>query len=107
MSMCVLGMAEEFRREGIAVNALWPRTIIATAALQIIPDRDPLRGRTPDIVGEAAWQILVRDSRNTTGNFFIDTEVLAEAGITDWERYAVAPGTPLKADIFMDPVECS
>jgi citronellol/citronellal dehydrogenase len=104
MSMCVLGMAEEFRGERIAVNALWPRTIIATAALQIIPDRDPLRGRTPDIVGEAAWQILVRDSRNTTGNFFIDAEVLAEAGITDLARYAVSPGTPLKADIFMDPV---
>jgi citronellol/citronellal dehydrogenase len=106
MSMCVLGMAEEFRREGIAVNALWPRTIIATAAMQILPDRDPLRGRTPEIVGEAAWQILVRDSRNTTGNFFIDTEVLAEAGITDLARYAVSPGTSLKADIFMDPVDC-
>lgn len=106
MSMCVMGMAEEFRGDGIAVNALWPRTIIATAALQIIPDRDPLRGRTPDIVGEAAWRILVRDSRKTTGNFFIDAEVLADEGITDLTRYAVAPGTPLKADIFMDPVEC-
>ena len=61
MSMCVLGMAEEFRRHGIAVNALWPRTIIATAALQIIPGAEPERGRTPDIMGDAAWQILTQE----------------------------------------------
>src|SRR5271165_1565022 len=68
MSMCVLGMAEEFRRQGIAVNALWPRTIIATAALQIIPGAEPERGRTPEIMADAAWQILTQSSRETTGN---------------------------------------
>ena len=102
MSMCVLGMAEEFRGAGIAVNALWPRTIIATAALQIIPFAEPERGRKPEIVADAAWHILTRDSRTTTGNFFIDDEVLAAAGITDLSGYAVTPGEPLRPDIFLD-----
>jgi len=102
MSMCVLGMAEEFRGKGIAINALWPRTIIATAALQIIPGADPGRGRKPEIVADAAWHILTRDSRVTTGNFFIDEDVLAAEGITDLSGYAVTPGTPLKSDIFLD-----
>ena len=102
MSMCVLGMAEEFKRQGIAVNALWPRTIIATAALQIIPGAEPERGRTPDIMGDAAWQILTRDSRTTTGNFFIDEVVLAGAGVTDFSHYAVSPDKPLRGDFFLD-----
>lgn len=102
MSLCVLGMAEEFRRQGVAVNALWPRTIIATAALQVIPGAEPQRGRTAEIVADAAWHILTRDSRNTTGNFFLDEEVLAAAGVTDFSRYSVSPGTPLKNDIFVD-----
>ena len=102
MSMCVLGMAEEFRGHGIGVNALWPRTIIATAALQVIPGAEAERGRTPEIVADAAWQILTRDSRSTTGNFFIDDEVLAAAGVTDLSRYAVSPGTALRADLFVD-----
>ncbi len=101
MSMCVLGMAEEFREAGIAVNALWPRTIIATAALQVIPGAEPERGRTPEIVADAAWHILARSSRSTTGNFFIDDEVLAAAGITDLSRYAVAKGQPLRSDLFI------
>jgi citronellol/citronellal dehydrogenase len=101
MSMCVLGMAEEFREVGIAVNALWPRTIIATAALQVIPGAEPERGRTPEIVADAAWHILTRSSRSTTGNFFIDDEVLAAAGITDLSRYAVAKGQPLRPDLFI------
>jgi citronellol/citronellal dehydrogenase len=101
MSMCVLGMAEEFREVGIAVNALWPRTIIATAALQVIPGADSERGRTPEIVADAAWHILTRNSRSTTGNFFIDDEVLAAAGITDLSRYAVAKGQPLRSDLFI------
>ena len=101
MSMCVLGMAEEFREVGIAVNALWPRTIIATAALQVIPGTEPERGRTPEIVADAAWHILARSSRSTTGNFFIDDEVLAAAGITDLSRYAVAKGQPLRSDLFI------
>jgi len=102
MSMCVLGMAEEFRADGIAVNALWPRTIIATAALQVIPGAEPERGRTPEIAADAAWHILTRDSRSATGNFFIDDEVLAAAGVMDLSRYAVSPGTALRADLFLD-----
>jgi citronellol/citronellal dehydrogenase len=102
MSMCVLGMAEEFRNAGIAVNALWPRSIIATAALQVIPGAEAECGRTPEIVADAAWHILTRDSRTTTGNFFIDDEVLAAAGIADLSRYAVAEGKPLKLDLFID-----
>ena len=69
MSMCVLGMAEEFRSQGIAVNALWPRTIIATVALQVIPGAEPERGRTPEIMADAAWQILTRDSRTHDRQF--------------------------------------
>ena len=102
MSMCVLGMAEEFRRQGIAVNALWPRTIISTAALQIIPGAEPERGRTPEIMADAAWQILTRDSRTTTGNFFIEDDVLAGAGVTDFSHYAVSPDKPLRGDFFLD-----
>ncbi|HUK88034.1 MAG TPA: NAD(P)-dependent oxidoreductase [Terriglobales bacterium] len=102
MSLCVLGMAEEFRAQGIAVNALWPRTTIATAALQIIPGAEPERARIPEIVADAAWHILTRPSRSSTGNFFLDDEVLAQAGITDLSRYAVKPGAPLRPDIFID-----
>ncbi len=102
MSMCVLGMAEEFRSQGIAVNALWPRTIIATVALQVIPGAEPERGRTPEIMADAAWQILTRDSRTTTGNFFIDEDVLTTAGVTDFSRYAFSPGQPLRRDLFLD-----
>jgi len=102
MSLCVLGMAEEFRAAGIAVNALWPRTIISTAALQVIPGAEPERGRKPGIVADAAWHILTRDSRTTTGNFFIDEEVLAAAGVTDLSGYAVTPGAELRTDIFLD-----
>jgi citronellol/citronellal dehydrogenase len=104
MSICVLGMAEEFRSAGIAVNALWPRTIIATAALQVIPGAEAERGRTPEIVADASWQILNSDSRSTTGNFFIDDEVLAVSGVTDLSRYAVSPGKKLRADLFVDPL---
>jgi citronellol/citronellal dehydrogenase len=95
-------MADEFREQGIAVNALWPRTIIATAALGIIRGADPERARTPAIMGDAAWQILTRDSRTTTGNFFIDEQVLKDAGVTDFSRYAVAPGAGLRTDLFVD-----
>jgi citronellol/citronellal dehydrogenase len=102
MSMCVLGMAEEFRPLGIGVNALWPRTIIATAALQVIPGAHAERGRTPEIVADAAQYILTRDSRATTGNFFIDEEVLAQAGVSDLSGYAVTPGEPLQKDLFLD-----
>ncbi|HLY17662.1 MAG TPA: hypothetical protein VKR61_10590, partial [Bryobacteraceae bacterium] len=77
-------------------------TIIATAALQIIPGAEPERGRTPEIMADAAWQILTQDSRAATGNFFIDEDVLAAAGVTDFSRYAVSPGKPLRGDFFLD-----
>jgi citronellol/citronellal dehydrogenase len=102
MSLCVLGWAEEFRADGIAANALWPRTLISTAALQMIPGVGLENGRRPEIVADAAHAILVRDSRACTGNFFIDDEVLAEEGITDLDRYAHTPGARLLPDIFVD-----
>jgi citronellol/citronellal dehydrogenase len=102
MSLCVLGLSAEFAGDGIAVNALWPRTLISTAALAMIPGVNPDMGRKPEILADAAHAILTRDSRNCTGNFFIDDEVLAEAGITDLDAYAVKPGTPLLPDLFLD-----
>jgi len=103
MSLCVLGMADEFRDDGIAVNALWPRTVIATAALAMIPGaREQLdRTRRPEIMADAAHAILTRDARATTGNFFIDDEVLRESGVTDFDVYAVKPGMPLLPDLFL------
>jgi len=103
MSMCVLGMAEEFRGEGIAVNALWPRTVIATAAIAMLGGMvAPENCRRPRIVADAAHAILVRDSRRCTGNFFLDDEVLAEEGVRDFSRYAVSPGAPLLPDLFLE-----
>jgi citronellol/citronellal dehydrogenase len=103
MSMCVLGMAEEFRPEGIGVNALWPRTVISTAALQVIPMANPKLGRTPEIMADAAYAILTRNARECTGNFFIDDEVLASAGVKDLDRYAVTPGNrDFLPDFFVD-----
>jgi citronellol/citronellal dehydrogenase len=102
MSMCVLGMAEEFRSAGIAVNALWPKTIIATAALQMLPGIDPARGRKPEIMADAAHWILTQPARACSGNFFIDEEVLRKAGVTDLRRYAVDPSKDLLLDLFLD-----
>jgi len=103
MSMCVLGMAEEFKADGIAVNALWPRTAIATAALKMIDAADPTLGRTPDIMSDAAHVILTRDAKRTTGNFFIDDEVLRSVGVTDFDKYSVTPGNKnLLPDFFVD-----
>lgn len=103
MSMCVLGMSEEFRRDGIAVNALWPRTAIDTAALAMIPGIDTAACRKPEILADAAYEILNRSSVECTGNFFVDDEVLASAGITDLERYSVVPGTKdFLLDFFLD-----
>ena len=103
MSMCVLGMAEEFKRDGIAVNALWPRTAIDTAALQMIPGVDTDFCRKPEILSDTAYIILNRDSKATTGNFFVDDEVLASEGITDLEKYSVKPGTTeFLLDFFLD-----
>ena len=103
MSMCVLGMSEEFKRDGIAVNALWPRTAIDTAALQMIPGVDTDFCRTPAILSDTAYIILNRDAKTTTGNFFVDDEVLASEGITDLEKYSVKPGTTdFLLDFFLD-----
>lgn len=104
MSMCVLGMAEEFRERGVAVNALWPKTAIATAAVQnLLGGADAIRGcRTPEIVADAAHAILTRPARDCTGNFFIDEAVLRDAGVDDFYRYAVEPGALLLPDFFLD-----
>jgi len=103
MSMCVLGMAEEFRADGIAVNALWPRTVIKTAALAMIPGVDTRMCRTPEILADAAYAILVSDARRHTGHFYLDEEVLAAAGVTDLGRYAVLKGNnKFLPDLFLD-----
>ena len=103
MSMCVLGMSEEFKRDGIAVNALWPRTAIDTAALQMIPGVDTAACRTPEILADTAYIILNRNSKECTGNFFVDDEVLASEGVTDLEKYSVVPGTKdFLLDFFLD-----
>jgi citronellol/citronellal dehydrogenase len=103
MSMCVLGMAEELRAQGVAVNALWPRTAIATAALAMLGGGiRPEHCRRPEIVADAAHAILVRPSRACSGNFFLDENVLRGEGIHDFSSYAVAPGNPLYPDFFVD-----
>jgi citronellol/citronellal dehydrogenase len=103
MSECTLGHAAEFKRHGIAVNSLWPRTAIATAALQMIPSIDTNKCRQPEILSDAAHIILTSDAKTTSGNFFIDDTLLAQHGVTDFDRYAVVPGTrDLIADFFVD-----
>jgi len=103
MSMCVLGMAEEFRAQGVAVNALWPKTVIATAAVQNLLGGDEIvaRSRTPKIVADAAHAILTSNSKDCTGNFFVDEDLLREHGVTDFEKYAVTPGAELYPDFFL------
>jgi citronellol/citronellal dehydrogenase len=103
MSMCTLGMAEEFRADGIAVNSLWPRTTIATAAIEVnFPKAILDASRKPAIMADAAHAILNRDSRKATGNFYIDETVLREEGVTDFSRYAVTPGAKLYTDLFLE-----
>ena len=96
MSMCVLGMAEEFKSQGVAVNALWPRTVIATAAVQNLLGGDEVirRCRTPEIMADAAYEILTRNSRECSGNFFVDEDLLRKTGYgdADFAKYAVTPG---------------
>ena len=101
MSFVTLGLAGEFASRGIAINALWPRTIIATDALNMIPGIDPARCRKPAIVADAAHAVLVRPARERTGAFLIDEDVLREAGVRDFEGYAVEPGQPLLPDLFL------
>ncbi len=103
MSECTLGHAGEFRKYGIGVNSLWPRTAIATAALQMIPGVDLGKCRTPQILADAAYLVLTSDARATTGNFFIDDALLAQHGVSDFDQYSVTPGTKdFIPDFFVD-----
>lgn len=104
MSMIMMGLAEELKPHRIAANALWPRTTIATAAVQNLLGGDYLmqRSRKPEIVADAALAIVTRPSNECTGNFFIDEEVLQQEGITDFAAYAVDPAMPLQPDLFVD-----
>jgi citronellol/citronellal dehydrogenase len=101
MSLLALGMAEEFRAAGVAVNALWPRTIIATAALKAI-HLSTAGARKPEIVADAAYRLLCSPSRTTTGNFFIDEDVLRSAGVTNFDAYAVSAGVAPQIDLFVE-----
>ena len=103
MSMCTLGMEEEFRAQGIAVNSLWPRTTIATAAIAVnFPEAILKASRKPAIMADAAYAIFNRDSRAASGNFYIDETVLREAGVTDFEPYSITPGAKLYTDLFLE-----
>ena len=104
MSLCVLGMAEEFQEHGVAVNGLWPRTAIATAAVRnLLGGEEAVRQcRKPEIMADAAHAILIRKARQCTGNFFIDDDVLAAEGVKDFDQYAVSAGAELLPDFFID-----
>ena len=103
MSMVVMGLAAELAEQGVAVNALWPKTVIHTAALAMLGGQVPSEQcRTPEIMADATCHILKRSSKTVSGNFFIDEEVLREAGIVDFDQYAVAAGQPLFPDLFLD-----
>ncbi len=103
MSLCVLGMAEEFRERGVAVNALWPETVIATAAVRNLLGGEAMirQGRKPEIMADAAHVILTRNSRECTGNFFVDSQLLRETGVTNFDKYAVVPGEKPIQDFFL------
>ncbi|MEM7372162.1 MAG: NAD(P)-dependent oxidoreductase [Bacteroidota bacterium] len=103
MSLCVLGMAGEFRKKDVAVNALWPKTAIATAAIKNFPGGEQMwqRSRKPSIMADAAAEILKRDSKTCTGNFFVDEEVLLESGVQDFTDYAINPAMDLAPDFFL------
>ncbi|GJD93241.1 SDR family oxidoreductase [Methylobacterium iners] len=103
MSLCVLGLAGELRKKGIAVNALWPRTTIATAAVQNLLGGEALMqaSRTPEIIADAAHALFLKPSREITGRFLIDDTFLAEQGVTDFTQYRVTPGIPLAPDFFV------
>ena len=103
MSLCVLGMAAEFKDRGVAVNALWPKTAIATSAIDMLGGQAGMdQCRKPDIMADAAHAILTRASRSCTGQFFIDEDVLRAEGVKDFDPYAVKPGTELLPDFFLD-----
>ena len=102
MSMCVIGMSEEFKKDGLAVNALWPKTIIDTAALRLVPGIDSEASRDPNIMADAAYSILTKDSKTCSGNFFLDEEVLRSDGVTDFSDYMVNPNKTPTPDLFLD-----
>ncbi|KAB7770716.1 SDR family oxidoreductase [Xanthomonas maliensis] len=102
MSLVTLGLAAEFGPQGVAVNALWPRTVIATAAINMLPGVDAARCRRPEIVADAAHALLTRPAAGFHGQFLLDEDVLAQQGITDLQRYAVDPSQPLLPDLFLD-----
>lgn len=102
MSLVTLGLAGELHQQRIAINALWPRTVIATDAINMIPGVERRNCRNPEIVADAAHAILTRDVAGFSGRFLIDEEVLAEAGVTDLSAYAVEPGQPLLPDLFLE-----
>ena len=108
MSLCVLGMAEEFKEDGVAVNALWPRTAVATAAIKNALGGDSIMNisRSPEIMADAAYVILTKDSKEFTGNFCIDDNLLADNGVTDFSQYAEVPFSELAPDFFVpDDIE--
>ena len=103
MSMCTLGMAEEFKSDGIAVNSLWPKTLIATAAIsENFSKLIYHASRKPAIVADAAYEIVTSDSRQVTGNFFVDEILLKERGVTNFKQYAMHSFVPLYPDIFLE-----
>ena len=107
MSLCTLGMAEEFREDGIAFNSLWPRTLVATAAVRNLLGGEAAmsRSRKPEIMADSAHAILTRPSRETTGNFFLAEDVLLEEGVSDFDAYAAAPGAEPQVDLYVDEVD--
>jgi citronellol/citronellal dehydrogenase len=109
MSLCALGFAEEFREDGIASNALWPRTLVATAAVQNLLGGDAAmeRSRRPEVYADAAYAVLTRPSRECTGNTLLCEDVLAEEGVTDFDQYAYVPGADLQVDLYVDSAEPS
>ncbi|XP_071811365.1 hydroxysteroid dehydrogenase-like protein 2 isoform X1 [Apostichopus japonicus] len=104
MSMCVLGMAEELKDAGIAVNALWPKTAIYTAAMEMLGGGGEIKKscRTADICSDSAYAIITKNSRSFTGNFCVDEDILRKEGVTDFTKYACEPGHPLQPDFFLD-----
>src|SRR3712207_5326957 len=107
MSLCALGFAEEFRGDGIASNALWPRTLIATAAVQNLLGGDAAmqRSRKPELYADAAYAILTKPSRECTGNTLLCEDVLVADGVTDLDRYSYVPGAELQVDLYVDSVD--
>ena len=107
MSLCTLGMAAEFSGDGIAFNSLWPRTIVATAAVQNLlgGEEAMARARTTEIMSDAAHAILIRPSRECTGNFFLAEDVLVEEGVADFTGYAAAPGAEPLPDLYVDEID--